>query len=197
MPLAVFYFWAGRSVRLVRALRRRFAPGFCLFSGCSPLRFLLGTANSEFKIQDSKLVAVRCLRHRTSGQSRSRADGLATIRSSPPPGGGCGLPVAARPSSTQSTSQRTVAKGGCGLLRPFVRKFIIQNYQPGRSLRSAARSGPVERELRASAGRRLRPARPFQGRNSELRPADAMASKSSRSRSPHPKRPKRSPGRSG
>ena len=39
----------------------------------------------------------------------------------------------------------------------------------GRSLRRAARSGPAGRELRASAGRRLRPARPFQGRNSKFK----------------------------
>ena len=52
-----------------------------------------------------------------SRQARSRADGPATERSSPPPG------------------------GGCGLLRPFGRKCIIQNW---RDLSSIFGSQPAE-----------------------------------------------------
>ena len=47
-----------------------------------------------------------------SRPARSRADGPATIRSSPPPGGGCGLPTSATSSLLKNIS---ATAGGCGL----------------------------------------------------------------------------------
>ena len=71
--------------------QRAFAGRSCGFSEA---------ANSAFKIQDYEF-------------GLQPADGPATIRSSPPPGGGCGLPVAPRPIWTQDTPQ---TKSGCGIL---------------------------------------------------------------------------------
>ena len=51
----------------------------------------------------------------TAKQARSRADGPATPRSSPPPGGGCGLPVAARPilPASRPHHDRTTSGSNC------------------------------------------------------------------------------------
>ena len=99
--------------------------------------------------------------------------------------GGCGPPIAARLIPCRQARSRAEAaltarelqfsaRGGCGLLRPFGRKFMIQNSEfkikrifrthlgkhpvSGRGLQRARMFG---NELRASAAGRLRPARPF------------------------------------
>ncbi len=99
-------------------------------------------------------------------KARSRAEGLARAdlrdaNCSPPPGGGCGLPVATRPSSTQSTSQRTAAKGGCGLLRfhpePQIQDSIFRIYELGAQLAKEPHERTCGREMRAFAGRSCGP----------------------------------------
>ena len=85
----------------------------------------------------------------TSRQARSRADGPATLRSSPPPGGGgCGLPIPAG-SNLRTITSATI--GGCGPLRPAgaISSFKISYVSfSGRSLR---RSHTTVKKLRASA----------------------------------------------
>ena len=60
-----------------------------------------------------------------SRPARSRADGPATDRSSPPPGGGCGL--LGRIATDFSSRHFHQSLRSCGLRRPFGRKFKIMN----------------------------------------------------------------------
>ena len=96
-----------------------------------------------------------------------RAD-LRDASCSPPPGGGCGLPIAPRSTPTQAfhhgrqlqAADPDGPKRRCECSTRSGCKFRIQYSKfrmphSGRSLRSARRFG---NELRASAGRRLRPA---------------------------------------
>ena len=114
---------------------------------CGPLR-LHEAANSSFKITDrAAACGGRTRLQGAAGRSRppgcgplglckadfyprqpsSRADGRATQRSSPPPGGGCGLPVAKRPILTQDTPQ---TNSGCGL--PVLTDPICSKTRPNR-----------------------------------------------------------------
>ena len=124
----------------------------------SALRRLRPAAPVRAQIQNSRFKncrsgcslrpANRCTIDFVQG-ARSRADGPATRRSSPPPGGGCGLPIAVRSNLQANIPAKT--GGGQGLLRPCGRKFNIQNSSfkitnSGRSLRrapaTAGSSGP-------------------------------------------------------
>ncbi len=140
-----------------------------------PAAVPIGTANSSFKIQYSKLSTLvqRLQRQIHPRRARSRADGPATWRSSPPPGGGCWLPVTARPNlravistttsgcglpiaSQSSSSQNTSAIiGGCELPTSPTSNPAANGPNTiatsGRSLRRPARCGPAGRELRAFA----------------------------------------------
>ena len=100
------------------------------------------------------------------GSSAAERTGLhertcGTRSCSPPPGGGCGLPVATRPSSTQSTSQRTAAKGGCELRwfhpEPQIQDSIFRIYELGAQLAKDAHERTCGREMRAFAGRSYGP----------------------------------------
>ena len=104
----------------------------------SALRRLRPAAPVRAQIQNSRFKncrsgcslrpANRCTIDFVQG-ARSRADGPATRRSSPPPGGGCGLPVAARPILTRDIPQRTAA-AGCRSLRDRVCRQA-SSLQPG------------------------------------------------------------------
>ena len=119
-------------------------------------------------------AARRSLWDRTLQQARSRADGPATIRSSPPPGGGCGLPVLMDRNLPRNTLPMT------GLLRLLAKSLIKDSKRKIKrccytntnsfSGRSQRRDGTSGCELRASAGRR--PATPWRRRRAlrRLRP---------------------------
>ena len=79
--------------------------------------------------------------------ARSRADGPATIRSSPPPGDGCGLLRFHSEPQIHDSKLNAASRVRLGI-----------HSGSGCSLRSARASGPAGRELRASAAGRLRPA---------------------------------------
>ena len=118
---------------------------------CGPLRFLAGTANSAFKIntliQRCSICFTRAAPQPSDGLAR--AD-LRDASCSPPPGGGCGLPVLTDRNDT----------AGCSVLQAPFRiqssKFSITH--SGRSLRSARQRHQGAAGLRR---RRLRPADPY------------------------------------
>ena len=142
----------------VAGLRRSQAAARCARSG----------ANSEFKIQDSKLQI-----------GLQPAEDATTQRScGPPPPGGCGPPIAARllpckKARSRADGPATIRSspppgGGCGLLRPCGRKFIIQDSEFKITDRAAACGGLARADLRTRAAG-LRPpeaaARCGSGRN--------------------------------
>ncbi len=144
-----------------------------------------GTANSEFKIQDSKLLLG------VQPAERTHEADLWDASCGPPPGGGCG-PL--RPFRTRMKKEelkvkndlraaacggRTRLQGIAGLRRPqaAARTVLTDRFPPKSSPQPSGRactSGPAGREMQPSARGRLRAAAPF-GRNSASKIQDSKS----------------------
>ena len=152
----ILRFYSGCSLRRNRTSGRKGGREQRAFAGrsCGPLRFLTGTANSRFKIRWGCRAVCIPIRAAACGELARCGPAGRELRA--------------------STGRRLRPAA------PYGRKYMIQNSRfkirwgcravciPIRAAACGelARCGPAGRELRASTGRRLRPAAPVPGANS-------------------------------